>query len=87
LPTPRSEEIPEPWCSFLRELDSAVQEEVRLDCIGGFVVTTVYGFSRPTADLNVFEIAPTEAGRAIRNWAGGAARSTKSTRSIWTMWA
>jgi hypothetical protein len=25
--------IPEPWLSVLRELDSAVHEEVRLDCI------------------------------------------------------
>ena len=62
---PRSEEITEPWLSFLRELDSAVQEEVRLDCIGGFVVTMVYGFSRPTADLDVLEIVPTQAGRAL----------------------
>jgi len=46
LPTHPNESIPEPWLSFLRELDSAVHEEVRLDCMGGFVVTTVYGFSR-----------------------------------------
>lgn len=24
--------MPEPWLSFLRELDSAVETEVRLDC-------------------------------------------------------
>jgi len=53
-----NESMPEPWLSFLRELDSAVSEEVRLDCMGGFVVTTVYGFSRPTGDLDVLEIAP-----------------------------
>ena len=35
LPTHPSNTIPEPWLSFLRELDSAVQEEVRLDCMGG----------------------------------------------------
>ena len=29
---------------ILRELDSAVREEVRLDCMGGFVVTLVYEF-------------------------------------------
>ena len=48
--------IPEPWRSFLGELDAAVETEVRLDCMGGFVVTLVYGFSRPTADLDVLEI-------------------------------
>jgi hypothetical protein len=50
---------------FLPELDSAVREEVRLDCMGGFVISMVYGFSRPTADLDVLEIAPGEAGRPI----------------------
>lgn len=55
--------IPEPWLSFLGELDAAVETEVRLDCMGGFVVTVVYGFSRPTADLDVLEIAPREAGQ------------------------
>lgn len=54
--------FPEPWLSFLRELDSAVEEEVRLDCMGGFVVTLVYGFSRATGDLDVLEIAPKTAG-------------------------
>ena len=57
--------IPEPWLSFLRELDLTAQEEVRLDCMGGFVVTMVYGFSRPTADLDVLEIAPAAAGRSM----------------------
>lgn len=57
--------IPEPWLSFLGELDAAVESEVRLDCMGGFVVTMVYGFSRPTADLDVLEIAPREAGKRI----------------------
>ena len=57
--------IPEPWLSFLRELDSAVSEEIRLDWMGGFVVTVVYGFSPPTGDLDVLEIAPRDAGRPV----------------------
>jgi hypothetical protein len=65
LPTPPFETIPEPWLSFLRELDSAVDAEVRLHCIGGFVITMVYGFSRPTADLDVVEISPRDAARAM----------------------
>jgi len=62
---PPNKSILEPWLSFLRELDSAVDTEVRLDCMGGFVVTMVYGFSRPTADLDVLEIAPREAGKPM----------------------
>ncbi len=65
MPTHPNESIQEPWLSFLRELDAAAREEVRLDCMGGFVVTTVYGFSRPTGDLDVLEIAPRDAGRAM----------------------
>ena len=38
-----SKHIPEPWRSFLRELDELTVEETRLDCMGGFVVTQLYG--------------------------------------------
>ena len=65
MPTRPNKDIPEPWLSFLRELDSSVHEDIRLDCMGGFVVSMVYGFSRPTGDLDVLEIAPREAGRPI----------------------
>src|SRR5215472_2217864 len=57
--------LPEPWFSFLGDLDAAIETDVRLDCMGGFVVTFVYGFSRPTADLDVLEIAPREAGEPM----------------------
>ena len=55
---PPSKEIRQPWNSFLRELDEKAMEETRLDCMGGFVVTQLYGFSRETADLDVLVIAP-----------------------------
>ena len=57
--------ISEPWLSFLHDLDSMVKEEVRLDCMGGFVISLVYGFARPTGDLDVLEIAPREAGKPL----------------------
>jgi hypothetical protein len=53
-------QIPEPWRSFLRELDQQATEETRLDCMGGFVVTVLYRFSRETSDLDVLLIAPRE---------------------------
>jgi len=34
-----SKRPPEPWDSFFKELDEAVDTIVRIDCIGGFVVT------------------------------------------------
>jgi hypothetical protein len=53
-------QISEPWRSFLRVLDQQATEETRLDCMGGFVVTVLYGFSRETSDLDVLLIAPQE---------------------------
>ena len=59
------EAIPEPWRSFLNELDRIADSTVRLDCIGGFVVTMLYGLKRPTADVDVLEIAPRAAAEAF----------------------
>jgi len=50
--------VPEPWRSFLRELDQAAAAETCLHCIGGFVVSQLYGLARPTADVDVLAIVP-----------------------------
>lgn len=65
-----SEQLPEPWRSFLAELDQQVSEETRLDCMGGFVVTQCYGFSRETVDLDALAIAPRSQGQTLLQ-AGG----------------
>ena len=51
-------EILEPWASFLSEIDSEVKEDVEIHCLGGFVVSVLYGLERPTADVDVMLIAP-----------------------------
>src|ERR1035441_8080080 len=56
---------PKPWDSFFKELDEAVDTTVRLDCIGGFVVTLFYGLERPTADVDVIELAPRAAAETM----------------------
>lgn len=48
-----SEQIPEPWASFLSQVDSRLHENVELHCFGGFVVTMLYGLARSTADVDV----------------------------------
>lgn len=50
--------VPEPWRSFLQELDDAVSGEVRLVCMGGFIVTQLYGSSRSTADIDTLTVIP-----------------------------
>jgi hypothetical protein len=55
-----SHQPPEPWRSFLLELDADVSEKVDFQCLGGFVVTQLYGLQRPTSDVDVLSIAPVE---------------------------
>jgi hypothetical protein len=55
------EPIPEPWFSFLKELDALATTTVSFHCIGGFVVTMLYGLGRTTGDLDVLEVAPKSA--------------------------
>ncbi len=58
IPQMSNHQPPEPWHSFLRELDAIATEQVDLQCLGGFVVTQRYGLPRPTADIDVLSIAP-----------------------------
>jgi hypothetical protein len=51
-------DIPEPWGAFLRDLDRELVSPVELHCLGGFVVTMLYGFTRPTADIDVLVVKP-----------------------------
>ncbi len=60
IPQMSNHQPPEPWHSFLRELDAIATEEVDFQCLGGFVVTQQYGFPRPTADIDVLSIAPVD---------------------------
>ena len=49
-------ELPEPWRSFLQELDASLTDTVDFHCLGGFVVTGLYGLPRPTADIDVLVV-------------------------------
>lgn len=64
------EEIAEPWRSFLSKVDEGLQEDVVLHCLGGFVVTLLYGLARSTADVDVITIAPGSVGSHLRSLAG-----------------
>lgn len=48
---------PEPWRSFLRELDELLKGPVELRCLGGFVTTQQYGISRETSDIDYLGLA------------------------------
>ena len=51
-------EIPKPWDAFLKDLDRSLEEPVELHCLGGFVLTMLYGLKRPTADVDVLAVRP-----------------------------
>ena len=44
--------IPEPWRSFLVDTDGYATEDHYLHCLGGFVVTHLYGSVRTTSDID-----------------------------------
>lgn len=48
--------LSEPWLSFLAEIDRAASSPRRLHCLGGFVVTQVYGSQRTTSDLDALTL-------------------------------
>jgi hypothetical protein len=50
-------EIPLPWRSFLQEVDQSLTAELHFHCIGGFVITQLYGLARQTADVDVIAVA------------------------------
>jgi hypothetical protein len=54
-------ELGQPWRAFLDDLDAQLTERVTLHCLGGFVVTALYGMPRPTADVDVLWVAGAEA--------------------------
>jgi len=61
---------PEPWHAFLKELDALATGTVHFQCLGGFVVTQLYGLNRSTGDLDVLSIAPVEQRKEFLEKAG-----------------
>jgi len=65
-----SKSIPEPWQSFLSDIDATVAEDVELHCLGGFVITVLYDLARPTADVDVIAITPRSEIESLLSLAG-----------------
>jgi len=56
---PNTEQSPPlPWSAFLDELDQAISEPIELHCVGGFVVSLLYGLPRPTGDVDYIAAIP-----------------------------
>jgi hypothetical protein len=55
---PQNEGPPEPWRSFLDELDQLLDEPVELHCIGGFALIHAYAVTRTTNDIDFISMVP-----------------------------
>ncbi len=47
--------LPDPWLSFLKELDPIAGEPTKIPCIGGFAVTQHYGSARTTVGVDLID--------------------------------
>jgi hypothetical protein len=63
-------ELPEPWFSFLAEVDQVLTEPVEVQCLGGFVLTILYEVPRVTGDLDYIVTLPNEASERLEQVAG-----------------
>jgi len=62
--------IPEPWKSFFSAIDKTLGEEIRLEILGGFVVTILYNAPRTTADVDIVSVIPNTQTRNLIEVAG-----------------
>lgn len=62
--------LPEPWKSFFTEIDNSLEEDLALHCLGGFVMTVLYGLIRPTADVDVLPLGSNAVTESVIGLAG-----------------
>ncbi|MGH9328700.1 MAG: DUF6036 family nucleotidyltransferase [Terriglobia bacterium] len=62
--------LPSLWEEFLGKLDAALREEVKIECIGGFVLSLYYGAPRTTGDIDYFSVMPMQCARDLQAMAG-----------------
>jgi hypothetical protein len=51
-----SKRVLEPWASFLKDVDEQLPERTEIHCLGGFVVTVIFGSARSTRDLDALPL-------------------------------
>jgi hypothetical protein len=57
-PKPKDTQVATFWDKFLRALDEQLPGRVSLECLGGFVISALYGLPRPTSDVDFLSVAP-----------------------------
>lgn len=62
--------IPEPWLSFLSEVDREISQRIEAHCLGGFVLTVLWDLPRPTGDVDIVAVEPSRATGELLRIAG-----------------
>ena len=62
--------IAEPWLSFLREVDRALDRPVVAHCLGGFILAVLWELPRATGDVDFIEVEPSDAASELLDIAG-----------------
>jgi hypothetical protein len=62
--------IPEPWLSFLREVDSRLEHRISVHCLGAFPLMVNWGLPRATGDVDFIYIDPAGANSELLAIAG-----------------
>jgi hypothetical protein len=73
--------IPDPWLSFLRDVNRRLGQSVRVHCLGGFVLSVLWALPRPTGDVDFIEIEPSAAGDELLRIAGQGSDLAKLARN------
>ena len=68
------------WAAFLDEVDRSLPEPVELHCIGGFVVSQLYGFPRPTGGVDYVTAIPHDRVADLEELAGRGSNLEKRFR-------
>lgn len=63
-------ELPIKWQNFLKELDNSLEQEIKLNCIGGFVIRSLYNFQRETSDLDFIDCIPNKESQKLCDLGG-----------------
>lgn len=61
---------PEPWRSFLTDIDELTPASIDLRCIGGFAVKMHDSLERVTGDIDAFEVVPNHMASWLQSIAG-----------------
>jgi hypothetical protein len=70
--------IPEPWKSFLASIDYLLEQETRLEILGGFIITVLYDAPRTTGDVDIVSVIPNDKTRKLIEAAGEGSKLHKT---------